>query len=730
MKYNKRLQYRSFLGTLLLLCGMMLLSTSLSAAAKNQPVKPGNALELLRKRVTEELFQGEVEVAKVKTLINTQRPDGTWPGINYADKSNTGFQHRVHLSNLVEMSLAFRKKGSPLKGNAPLEKAINLAIDHWLANDYICENWWWNQIGTPMALVSMELILDKSLTPARAEKLLPIIGRAYLNATGARPSGDRIKIAGILAKSLLFQRKEQAFESVIRVIEGEIKFATGRGMQYDYSFHHRVDNVNNTLSYGTGYADAFAEWAALTAGTPYQFSEHALHQLTDYYLDGICKMMVFGKYPDPGGMNRDITRMDANRIFSPATPQRLMTASDYRKEELHNIVASRQGENFQPATFAAFFWHSEYFTVQRPGWFTSVRMHSERDFNMEYPYNGEGLMNHHRGDGTNYLSRTGTEYFDLSPVYDWQKIPGATVIQKPALPNEKEVQKRGLSNFVGGATNGTEGVAAFDFKSPHDPLQAKKAWFFFDKAYVCLGAGITSDANYPVVTTLDQSALQGEVKVMTAAGESTAKEGVHDYTDARCVLHNGVAYLFPTPAHIGLSNETATGSWYKINHQSDSPKEEVSKKVFKLWVNHGVHPEDSTYCYLVMPGAKEADLSSASTMRILSNTTAIQAVTNDVEGSTGIVFYKAGKVEAGKNMTLSSEGPVLVWVQTKGDQWKEITVSDPSRKLSKVHLLLTGKIESKAVNYSSVYHPKEDCSELIIDLPQEVLSGKSVTIRF
>ena len=61
---------------------------------------------------------------------------------------------------------------------------------------------------------------------------------------------------------------------------------------------------------------------------------------------------------------------------------------------------------------------------QRPDFYTSVRMYSTRNANMEEPYNGEGLMNHFRGDGTNYLSVRGDEYKRLTPVYDWMKIQG------------------------------------------------------------------------------------------------------------------------------------------------------------------------------------------------------------------------------------------------------------------------------------------------------------------
>ena len=71
-------------------------------------------------------------------------------------------------------------------------------------------------------------------------------------------------------------------------IEGEVKFSTGsRGMQHDYSFHHRYDRVNNTTSYGYGkYANAFGEWSFYVSNTKYAFSVERINQLVDYYLDG------------------------------------------------------------------------------------------------------------------------------------------------------------------------------------------------------------------------------------------------------------------------------------------------------------------------------------------------------------------------------------------------------------------------------------------------------------
>lgn len=688
-------------------------------------------MELLRRKVIAELMAPSVNEAHIKSLMTTIQSDGTWPGIDYVDVSNTGFQHSRHLGNLVDLSRAYKKKGSKLKGDPKLKKVIYSALDYWLANDFICQNWWWNQIGTPTALVSMLLIMDTDLTKEQIAKTLPMVGRANLNATGARPSGDRIKIAGILAKTLLFKHDEAQFNEVIRVIEGEIKFVTGRGMQHDYSFHHREDRVNNTLSYGTSYADAFAEWAAFVAGTKYQFSAPALHQLTDYYLDGICKMLVYGKYEDQGAMNRDITRVDATSAVGTATPERLRAATDYRKSELDEIIKIRHNEALATLSYATFYWQSEHFTLQRPNFFTSVRMYSDRGYNMEYPHNGEGLMNHHRGDGTNYISRTGTEYLDLSPVNDWQKIPGTTVVQKPELPSEKEIQKKGLTDFVGAVTDGHFGTVAFDFKSPHDPLEAKKAWFFFEKEYVCLGAGISSDSKFPVATTINQCLLKSDVIVRSNNQSVNLAKGNRELADVQWVLQDGIAYLFPQPVKLNVSNQAESGSWFKINHQSDSPKEEISKEVFKIWFNHGIRPDNATYQYVVVPSTSEKEILGQPDrqLEILANTPELQAVRHKGLNLTGMVFYQAGQVQLAEGLKISTDGPGLILAKTDGTSLKSIAVADPSRKLNKIHLSVTTKIEKKGANFRASWDSEKMVSEITIDLPQTVYAGKSVVIE-
>lgn len=688
-------------------------------------------IELLRQKVIAELMAPTVDETSVRQLMATIRPDGTWPEIDYVDVSRTGFQHTQHLGNMVEMSRAYKKKGTKLQGDKKLKAVIFSTLDYWLANDFICDNWWNNQIGTPIALNSVLLILDTDLTKDRVEKAQPMIGRAHLTASGARPSGDRIKIAGILAKNLLYRRDEVQFAEVIKVIEGEIKFNTGmRGMQHDYSFHHREDRVNNTLSYGTGYADAFAEWAAFVAGTKYEFSEKPLQQLTDYYLDGICKQMVYGKYNDPGTKNRDITRAERHRAMGTTTPERLLKTSDYRKKELEEIIKIRKGEAAPNLSFGKFFWQTEHFSFQRPEFYTSVRMHSSRNDNMEVPYNGEGLMNHHRGDGTNYISRTGDEYTNIAPVYDWQKIPGTTILQKPELPSENEIQKKGLTDFVGAVNDGKYGAVVYDFKSPHDPLSAKKAWFFFDDEYVCLGTEINSRAKLPVTTTINQCLLNGEVVVMNGDKKTKVEKGERSLDAVKWILHDGIGYIFPEVQIVNLSNQAQTGSWFKINRQSDSPKDEVSKDVFKFWIDHGQQPSNGSYQYIVVPATTETEMDKAGQqVKILANTSEIQAVKHTGLNIYQIVFYTSGELKVSDNMTIGMDGPGTVMVKTDGAAVKQISVADPSRKLGKMHISVTGKIEKSGENFRSFWNEKKEMSEIAIELPQTVFAGQSVTIE-
>ena len=712
-------------------------------------------LETIRAKVVKELMQSEVDDVEIETLIQSINEDGTWSDINYKDVSRTGFEHRKHLSNQVKLARAYKKKSSRFYRKKKIKKTVELALEHWVDNDYICDNWWHNQIGTPNALVSLILIIGDDLPDDLVKKVQTILARSQIEAPGARPGGDRIKIAGIQAKNLLFNNDEALFDKVIQVIESEIKFVSslgiqygygnrpiqsgfstrnenGRGMQYDYSFHHRTDGVNNTISYGLGYADAFVEWATYTAGSKYAFSNEKLEHLVDYFLDGICKTAVYGKYPDAGAKNRSISRKGTLKAYSAQTAERLLLTTAYRKEEIQEIVDIRNKDVKPTLSHATFFWQSEHFTFQRPDFFASVRMYSSRVHNMEQPYNSEGLLNHHRGDGTNHISRSGEEYYDIAPVFDYQKIPGATILQKPELPSEKEIQKLGKTDFAGAVTDGKYGAVGFDFNSPHDLLCARKAWFFFDQEYVCLGAGISTKSELSVATTLNQCLLKDDVTISANRVKSVLSKGEKTFEEVDWVFQDGIGYIFPQPTLVNIKNDKARGSWWKINKQADSSKDEMSLDVFKLWLDHGARPDDASYAYIVAPATTITQLekgASRQNISIISNTPELQAVKHEGLDMYQLVFYKSGEIQLSSGVKLVSDSPGIVLLKMDGLTISEISVSDPNRELRKMNLSISLKVEKEGERYQALWNEKREVSDISIDLPQGDYAGKSVTVK-
>ncbi|WP_343703573.1 polysaccharide lyase family 8 super-sandwich domain-containing protein [Chitinophaga sp.] len=670
-------------------------------------------IQVIKTRMVGDLLEPPVNAAAITQLMRTIKADGTWPNINYEDVSRTGFQHAEHLGNMLALARAYKKPGSPFLNNAAVKKTFSAALDLWLEKDFRCQNWWWNEMGTPSQMINILLVMDSSLTEKQRVEGLRIARRANLETFGARPGGDLMPIAGMLGKQALFTNNPDTLQRVIRVMAAEIKTSTGRGLKPDMSFHHRTDNVISTLTYGSNFAASFAYWAAKIQGTQFSFPEEAMKLLVDYYLDGICQSLVYATYPDPGAMNRDVSRRNALRKEGTEVPENLLAATKYRAAELENVVRIRRGEVKADLTRDRYFWYSHYYTHQRPNYYASVRMHSARANNMEEPHNEEGIKNHHYGDGSFFISRTGQEYFNIYPVWDWQKIPGATILQKADVPHWKQLAKKGRTHFAGGVSDGVYGAAAFDFASVHDPLKAHKAWFFFDNEIVCLGAGIHADTALPVLTTLNQCLLNKQVAVGANNKTTTLKTGKHALQNVSWVWHDSVAYVFPQPAGVNITNGEATGNWRQITHQAWATTATVREHVFSLWLDHGVQPQNASYAWVAVPNTSTASAAAYSKnmpVKILANTPALQAVQHTGLQRTGVVFYEAGSVKVNDRLTLAATQPCIVMIKADGAAVTALTVAEPTQKLASLQL----KVNDRTI---------------AVTLPTGAQAGSTVTVQ-
>ena len=695
-----------------------------------------NDFKVIKERVVGELMKTDTDDGRVVAILDRMAVDGSFEDINYDDLSRTaGFPHRRHTSDLVSLAKAYKDGTSGFYQNKQLKERIILSLKYWVDHDFFGDNWHNNQISTPTNLVNLMLLIGEELPARLVERAQPIIGRANMNASGARPSGDRIVIAGILAKNLLFIEDNAGFDQIIDLISGEVKFSTGeRGIQQDFSFHHREDRVNNTTSYGYGkYANAFGEWSYYVAGTKYAFPVERINLLVDYYLDGIYKQMVYGVYTDISVKNRSITQKASFQPHEVVEIERLLISTNHRKDELEEIMKLRKGEAVPSQSFCKFFWQTEHFVFQRPGFYTTVRMFSTRNRNMEMPYNGPGKPTHHRADGTNYLMLKGDEYHNIWPMYDWQKISGTTILQKPQLHGPDNIQLDGLTDFVGAVTDGIYGAVAFDFQSPHDDLMARKSWFFFDEEYVCLGTGIKSGSDLPVATTINQVLMQSDVTIVQDGEVRKLPRGNRVLNDVKWVYQDKIGYVFPEPTTIHLSNQEESGRWSDITDQKNISQEIVHADVFKLWFDHGRRPANGTYQYIVVPNISEQKLMETSRnnrhIEILANTPDVQAIKHNKLGQCQLAFYGAGEVEVAKGLKVGMDSQGMAMLKMRDDRIQELTVSDPSRKLSGVKVTVIGVYDVEGDHFITYPNADQNVTVISVDLPQGVYAGKSVTVR-
>jgi chondroitin AC lyase len=229
---------------------------------------------------------------------------------------------------------------------------------------------------------------------------------------------------------------------------------------------------------------------------------------------------------------------------------------------------------------------------------------------------------------------------------------------------------------------------------------------------------------------LNQCALDGDVSVGSFGSDMVIPQGEHQLEKTEWIFHHGVGYLFPGLARVILSNQAQTGSWYKINRQTSSSRNEVSLDVFKLWIDHGVHASNAGYQYIVMPASTKEKVKNAiahPNIDILHNTPTLQAVWHHELNILQAVFYTKGEITFADGIRVILDSPCILMIKKEGENIKEISVADPLRKLSRINLSINRKIQTDLVH--SFWNDANRVSEISIDLPQTLFAGKSVTVH-
>ncbi len=656
------------------------------------------------------------EVGSIERYIHAQRADGSWPDVDYANTDRGGWRTFQHLGRTLEMARAYCAAGHPMEGQSALRMAIVAALEHWVEKDYINSNWWYPQIGVPDALAPTLVLMGEAVpSDLRNKAVEQVLGRSKMGMTGQ----NKVWLAGIaLMKGLLVNDTDLMAEARRQIFE-ELQITTAEGIQPDYSFHQHGPQLQ-WGNYGAAFAGSMLKWAGIFQDTDYALTPEQVDLLSRYLLEGTAWILWNGRM-DISGCGRQIFRdSQAGKGRSALRQLDMMAEIDPARANLYReAIACNQSGRDNTFTGSKHFWRSDISVHRRPDWYASVKMCSTRVIGAE-TCNSENMLGLHMADGVTYFLRTGREYEDLFPVWDWRRLPGTTCRQSqtPLVPSPN--QCRGRSDFAGGVAAHESGVAAMEYL--RDGLTARKAWFFLDDAVVCLGSGIQCDGSEPVLTSVNQCAANGAVTV--AVDGKTRQLSKRDHIDGAIewVHHDGMGYLFLDPARAVANVQSQQGTWHEVHHRES--RRPVERDVFNLWIDHGAAPDEAQYAYAVLPDVSvEAMPTHRETLSlaVVEQSKDVLAIQSREGKRLLAAFFEPGQITWKEGRSLSVDQPCLI-VLDETMPLPSLYVCDPTQKQKVLHLRLSGRFRGQGTTYDA----DAGQTEVRISLPEGGLAGQSI----
>jgi len=591
------------------------------------------------------------------------KPDGTWSDLDYNNRQRGNWPLRNHLYRTVEMAKAYQQKENQYYKNKSLGNNIQLAYNYWVNNDIVNPNWWYPQIGVPQNIGLIMLLMQDEINTEQWQKGMVIMDRVVI---GKNTGQNLVWVSSnIILRSILKKDITQIALTTANIRE-EMKMADNvEGLQPDYSFHQHGRQLQFG-NYGLHFLEDQVKWMFILKDSEYDYTPNQINLMRKYFDQGQRWVIWKGVY-DINSSGRQLFENEQikkyKRVYKAAIE---MKEIDPNHIDLYKSIS--EGNNLVGVKYFPF---SELAVKRTDKYITTIRMCSSRIKGSESG-NGENLSGYYLADGAMYTMKTGKEYLNIYPYWDWRKIPGTTAVQDTTkLPEIGWGSYNIESDFVGGLTFDDSAITSMQYK--RDGVTANKSYFIFPEFTVCLGSGINGKSNQHLQTTIEQSFKTGQLY------DNSEISKVNSTDNAISYWHQGSGYIINQANNVVVNVDKKEANWNKIIGWSS--KKEEAKNIFTLGIDHGKNVKNDRYAYAVFPNIKKENLFKVDRKQryqILTNTKETQAV--QFNQYTSVVFHKPGTIKINKTTEISSSVPaILLFKKDKNNL--QLAICDPTQKL-------------------------------------------------
>ncbi|MFX0101172.1 MAG: polysaccharide lyase family 8 super-sandwich domain-containing protein [Candidatus Hodarchaeota archaeon] len=564
--------------------------------------------------------------------------------INYDDDSRAGWEPRLHLLNLLTMTKKYGK--DLIASDDDVRETVIRTLDYWINNDFRSLNWWYNEISTPQEIADIGIMLKNHLSNQQIGDIAKIIERGILAQgykTLAWTGANLLDAVDTTIQYSFFAEIGYYLKKAVDYAENEIFISDGdtEGIKEDYTFYQHGAQQAIT-SYGAVYVSIIAKLAKFLNGTLFQFSSEKMDILVDFILYG-QRYAIRGNNSNYLANGRSFSRKNGNSAvgIKNSVGTLISLEGTPKKGELQEFYDSFDDLNSSINDTKYFPYSHTLFDIS-PDYYMAVKGAYDGFINSEL-VNSENILSRNLGyGGVTTYQYTGSEYNDISALWDFSKLPGTTAYNETDQElrdyhgDSTGFQYRSVTTHSDGRSDGTKGGLYVDIEN-EEGLYSRQAYICYNGLMVCLGNSLSNSKNpntKEVFTTIDQ------VYANNPTCNGSVIEGMIQIDNNSAISNGQFVYYNLEAVNLTAEVNNVTGNLYRNNLAQD---QEYNADIFTLYYNYGTNPDNQSFAYAVLANPDDNAPLDADGLPIekITNTNSIQAV-EFTDGSAVIIFHEAG----------------------------------------------------------------------------------------